>query len=81
MSLKDDVRNMKKGNGYCRVKLEPELEERAALWNPAKRRAVARKMQRWARQLIISAFVLERDAQSSPQQRLKVLPLQKARLN
>jgi len=65
---------------YCPVTLEPELEERASLWTPEKRRAVAAKLQRWARQLTVSASVLER-RRVSPPPRLKVLPMKKLVLN
>ena len=45
-----------------RVILEPSLEELAALWSPAKRVEMARKMERWARQLLISAAILQADS-------------------
>jgi hypothetical protein len=51
---------------YCRVTLEPELEEIAALWPAAKRFEAARKLRRWARQLAVSAMVMVNDARPSP---------------
>jgi hypothetical protein len=65
---------------YCPVTLEPELEKRAALWTPEKRRAVARRMERWVRQLMVSAEVMERRSQVHPP-RLKVYPIAKLVLN
>lgn len=53
---------MKKGI-TIRVRLEPALEEHAALLNPSQRRALARVYQRWARQLRVSAKILEADQQ------------------
>lgn len=47
-----------------RVRLEPELEEVACLWTIAKRRRMATKLARWARQLSVSAAILEADQQS-----------------
>jgi hypothetical protein len=46
----------------CRVKLEPELEAVAGEWSEAKRRALARKLRRWAHQLEVSAAIMELDA-------------------
>jgi hypothetical protein len=65
-----------------RVTLEPELQEIAALWPPAKRLEAAAKMLRWARQLKVSAFIMLRDAKPFPR-RLAVptLPHRKAALN
>jgi len=53
-----DSNSMKQPQGFCPVKLEPELEEIAALWPAAKRLAVARKFKRWARQLKVSAIIM-----------------------
>ncbi len=74
-------RVMKAEPSFCPVILEPALERRAALWSPAKRRFVARKFQRWARQLIISAAVMDRRAAPAPPPRLKALPRRKLTLN
>lgn len=49
-----------------RVRLEPELETRAALWSPEKRRATADKMERWVRQLRVSAAIIEKDRVRQP---------------
>ena len=64
---------MKQPMGFCPVKLEPELEEVAALWPAAKRLAVARKFKRWARQLKVSAVIMLRREPSSPPCRPRVL--------
>ena len=45
-----------------RVTLEPELECEVALFTPSQRIELARKFERWARQLKVSAFILRRDA-------------------
>jgi hypothetical protein len=57
---------MKTEKRFCRVKLEPELEEIAALWPAAKRFEVAQKLKRWARQLKISAQIMASDGRGSP---------------
>ena len=67
--------------GY-RVKLEPELEEIASLWPALKRLETARKLERWARQLRVSARIMIRDAAPSPRPRdVPTLPRRKACLN
>lgn len=63
-----------------RVKLEPILEERACLWAPAKRRLMASLYERWARQLRISAAILERDCMPKPRGLVR-LPKRKLSLN
>ena len=40
--------------------LEPDLEQEVALYTPAQRVELARKFERWARQLRVSAFILRR---------------------
>lgn len=52
---------MKKNTAYCPVILEPELEEETALLTPGQRLALARKFQRWARQLEVSANIMLRN--------------------
>jgi hypothetical protein len=42
--------------------MEPELEDLAWSWSPAKRLEAARKMEWWARQLRRSAFILMQPA-------------------
>ena len=44
---------------YCPVTLEPELEEDAALWTITQRRAAAKLYRRYARQLEVSANIME----------------------
>ena len=64
-----------------RVALEPELEEIAAFWPPAKRFEMARKFGRWARQLKVSGFILFQDAHPTGRPALQYVALRKARLN
>jgi len=66
---------------YCPVVLEPALEQVAALWSPARRRMEARKLTRWARQLIVSAVVMERRMVPRPPARLKAVHPRKLVLN
>lgn len=51
--------------GYCPVSLEPDLEKETALLTPAQRRVLAGKYRRWARQLEISAFIMNRNQESA----------------
>lgn len=53
---------MEKPKIRLRVTLEPELEQMAILWTPIKRLDMARAMERWARQLRVSARIMLRDA-------------------
>lgn len=55
------IASMKTEKKFCRVTLEPELEEIAALWPAAKRFEVADKLKRWAKQLKISALIMASD--------------------
>ena len=57
---------MKKGNRYCPVTLEPDLEEEAALWTPKQRRAAAKLYRRYARQLEVSARIMEKFSEPRP---------------
>jgi len=66
---------------YCPVILEPELEEEACLWTPGQRRAFAGKLERWARQLRVSAFILERRAARPRTPSLKAVSVRRQRLN
>jgi hypothetical protein len=67
----------------CRVRLEPELEEIAALWPAAKRFEVAQKLRRWAKQLRISAIIMASDGRGQKPKPASVpcLPRRKAALN
>jgi len=56
------------------VILEPALEKVAALWTPARRRAEAEKLARWNRQLMVSAVVMEKQAQPLPRRPKAVHP-------
>lgn len=62
------------------VVLEPELELIAATLSPTQRRELARVYRRWARQLFVSARVLEKYQQPSLP-RLKRLSPSKLALN
>jgi hypothetical protein len=64
-----------------RVTLEPELECEVGLFTPAQRLELARKFERWARQLRVSAFILRRDAEPKRPVALRALPLRKLALN
>jgi len=52
------AKRMKIKNKYCSVTLEPELEKIAGLWTPLKRLEMARKFEKWARQLRISGKIM-----------------------
>jgi hypothetical protein len=66
---------------YCPVTLEPELEEEAALLTPVQRLDLARKFERWSRQLRVSAVILKRVYGPKPQPSLKVLTRRRLVLN
>lgn len=65
--------NIKPEKSYCPVILEPELEQEACLWTARQRREAAAKMRRWARQLEVSAFILERRGKWTKKPCLRVL--------
>jgi hypothetical protein len=69
------------GMNRKRVTLEPELEEEVALLCPAARKGLARKLRRWARQLEVSAAILEGDAVPKPKLKTPNLPQHKLILN
>lgn len=64
-----------------RVTLEPELEGEVGLFTPPQRIELARKFERWARQLRVSAFILGRDAAPKRPVALRALPRRKLALN
>ena len=66
---------------YCPVTLEPELEEEASLMTSAQRLALARKIERWSRQLRVSAFILDRVYAPKPRPFLKALTRRRLVLN
>jgi hypothetical protein len=74
---------MKTEKKFCRVTLEPELQEIAALWPAAKRFEVAFKLKRWAKQLRISALIMASDGRGQNRRPASVpnLPKRKAVLN
>jgi hypothetical protein len=74
---------MKTDKKFCRVTLEPELEKMAALWPAAKRFEVAQKLNRWAKQLRISALIMASDGRGPGRRQVSVpvLPRRKATLN
>jgi hypothetical protein len=63
----------------CRVTLAPELEAIAGQLPALARRQLARDFKKWARQLEVSAFIMERDRRRAcgprPTPVLKRLPL------
>jgi hypothetical protein len=54
-----------------KIRMEPELEELAGDLNPSQRRGMAAKLERWAHELRVTAFALERQAAPRPR---RVLP-------
>ncbi len=65
-----------------RVTLEEKLEARAALWSPAKRLEMARMLERWARQLRVSAKIMLRDLNyQQPAKNIRRLSARKLALN
>jgi hypothetical protein len=82
--LAGDIGSMKTEKKFCRVTLEPELQEIAALWPAAKRFEVAHKLKRWAKQLKISAAIMASDGRAAQARRpssVPVLARRKAVLN
>jgi hypothetical protein len=63
------------------VRLEPELEEIAGELNPWQRRAMARKLRRWVRQLEISALILISASAPPPPPALRRLSMRRLQLN
>jgi hypothetical protein len=82
-NLTGEIAGMKTEKKFCRVTLEPELQEIAALWPAAKRFEVAHKLKRWAKQLKISALIMASDGrgQNPKPASLPALPRRKAVLN
>jgi hypothetical protein len=64
-----------------RVVLEPTLESKVHCWTACQRRELARTFERWARQLRVSAKILDLDDAPKPLPRLKALPPRRQRLN
>jgi hypothetical protein len=64
-----------------RVVLEPTLESKVYGWTACQRRELARTFERWARQLRVSAKMLDLDDAPKPLPRLKALPPRRQRLN
>jgi hypothetical protein len=69
-----DIGGMKTEKKFCRVTLEPELQEIAALWPAAKRFEVAHKLKRWAKQLKISAAIMASDGRAAQAPRPSSVP-------
>ena len=67
-------------NKLCRVTMEPELELIGGLWSAAKRLRMARKFERWAKQLRLSGNIMFLDARDHRDLMpvLRFLALQKA---
>lgn len=66
---------------FVRVRLEPSLEIQVITLSPVQRRALARVYERWARQLRVSAKILERDQLPRPKPQLRPLVPRRLRLN
>ena len=67
--------------GKMRIKMEPDLEMHAGNFTAAQRRELARKLERWAKQLRISAFIIDRDSAPRPRPALKRLSRTQLRRN
>lgn len=66
----------------ARIRLEPELEIQVVTFTPSQRRALARIYLRWARQLFVSAKILDGPSSSRTERRhLRPLHPRKAALN
>ena len=76
-----EAARMKSDKKFCPVTLEPSLEEDAALLTAHERRMLAKRFRRYARQLEVSAFILDRVYAPPPPPSLKVLPPRKSVLN
>jgi hypothetical protein len=63
------------------VILEPGLEELVADWPAWRRRAFAKKLGRWVRQLEVSARILERRQRPNARPPLRPLPARKLARN
>jgi hypothetical protein len=64
-----------------RVVLEPDLQEQAELLTASQRRALAKIYRRWARQLEVSAKIMDADEQAPKRDPLKPLPKRRLKLN
>lgn len=67
--------------GAIRVRLEPELEEEVWHLPPHRRRALARRFYRWAKQLWVSAAIIEADTVRRRPRGIEALPGRKRTLN
>jgi hypothetical protein len=66
---------------HSQVTLEPELEAEACLMTSSQRREFARKLERWARQLRVSAVILDRVSAPKPPPSLTFVPRRRLLLN
>jgi hypothetical protein len=64
-----------------RITLEPDLEADVAFLNAYQRRALARKFERWAHQLRLSATILLAEQKPKPKPSLKAVSPRRLRLN
>ncbi len=74
-------RGVKTTRKYSPVTLEPDLEEEASLMTAVQRREFARKLERWARQLRVSAVILDRISAPKPPPSLAYVPRRRLLLN
>ena len=72
---------MKTEHLCCPVTLEPELEEEARLLTATQRREFAGKLERWARQLRVSAAILDRVSGPKPPPSLAYVSRRRLLLN
>lgn len=64
------------------MQLELPLEMKVSTWSAPKRVAFAEKLERWAHQLRVSAFILEKDSKpAGPPKKIKYLAATHAALN
>jgi hypothetical protein len=71
----------KKINDKTRVVLEPTLESKVYDWTACQRRELACTFERWARQLRVSAKIIDRGDVSKPSPRSKARPPRCQRLH
>jgi len=72
---------MKSDGVKRRFTLEPEQEEETCFMTAPQRRALANKLRRWARELEVSAKMMEMDEAPKPKPRIKYLSHRKLILN
>ena len=69
------------GDRKIRVALEPSLQEQAELLTAPQRRSLAKIYRRWARQLDVSAKIMDADDKTPKRDPLKPLVRRRLKLN